>query len=52
MRAWFEALGYELIPGGIRQEDCFDLIIHVPKRGRAVSFHKVQEFVNIVRGKS
>ncbi len=33
MRAWFEALGYELIPGGIRQEDCFDLIIHVPKRG-------------------
>jgi len=33
MRAWFEALGYELIPGGTRQEDCFDLIIHIPKRG-------------------
>ena len=33
MRDWFEALGYELIPGGIRQEDCFDLIIHIPKRG-------------------
>ena len=26
MRAWFEALGYELIPGGTRQENCFDLI--------------------------
>lgn len=33
MRAWFEALGYELIPGGIRLEDYFDLIIHIPKRG-------------------
>jgi WD40 repeat protein len=33
MRAWFEALGYELIPGGRRQEDYFDIIIHIPKRG-------------------
>ncbi|MBO3459082.1 pentapeptide repeat-containing protein [Aetokthonos hydrillicola Thurmond2011] len=33
MRAWFEALGYELLPGGKREEDYFDLIIHIPKRG-------------------
>ncbi|WP_026735233.1 pentapeptide repeat-containing protein [Fischerella sp. PCC 9605] len=33
MRAWFEALGYELIPGGRRQEDYFEMIVHIPKRG-------------------
>lgn len=33
MKAWFEALGYEIIPGGKREEDYFDLIIHIPKRG-------------------
>ncbi len=33
MRAWFEALGYELIPGGRRQDDFFEIIIHIPKRG-------------------
>lgn len=33
IRSWFEALGYEFIPGGTRQDDFFDIIIHIPKRG-------------------